>query len=443
MTSEISRQLVHILVGGGALLLRWLTWWQAAAFAASAVLFNVYVLPRVAPRVFRPGDLRHLTSSGIVIYPIAVLALVLCFPTRLDIAATAWVILAVGDGFATLIGRHTTSPPLSWNRQKSVNGLVAFVVSAALAGVAVAAWMNHSSGVAPAWWIAVAPCAAALVAGFVETTPIRLNDNISVPATAALVLWSLSLIDDTTMAAQAPDVLARLLPAAALNLLAAAAGWRAGSVTIAGALAGWTIGTIIFAFAGWPAWMVLIFSFVIASAATRAGYARKARVGIAEERGGRRGPGNALANTGVAAWLAVMSAGMMPADLARLAMVAALDTALSDTIASEVGKAWGRTTWLVTSWRQVAPGTSGAISAEGTVGGALGAAAIGAVAAVGGLIPPIGIVEVAGAATIASLIEGALGATLEDAGVLDNHTLNFVNSLAGAALAVLAAGWRL
>ena len=34
------------------------------------------------------------------------------------------------------------------------------------------------------------------------------------------------------------------------------------------------------------------------------------------------------------------------------------------------------------------------------------------------------------------------GATLEDAGVLDNHSLNFVNSLIGAALAVLAAGWR-
>jgi uncharacterized membrane protein len=46
------------------------------------------------------------------------------------------------------------------------------------------------------------------------------------------------------------------------------------------------------------------------------------------------------------------------------------------------------------------------------------------------------------AATAASLAEGALGATLEARGVLDNNSLNFVNSLIGAALVVLAAGWR-
>jgi uncharacterized protein (TIGR00297 family) len=188
---------------------------------------------------------------------------------------------------------------------------------------------------------------------------------------------------------------------------------------------------------------VLISAFAAAAAATRAGFARKLRAGIAEERGGRRGPGNAIANTGAAAWLAVLSAGMVPGDLARLAMVAALATAAGDTIASEVGKAWGRTTWLVTTFARVRPGTTGAISAEGTLAGAIGAALVASIGVAAGLIPPAGVMVVAAAATAASLVEGALGATLEGAGILDNHALNFLNSLIGAALAVLVSTWRM
>ena len=442
-TSENRRQAVHVLVGAGALLLRWLTWWQAALAAAAAALFNVYLLPRLLPGVFRPGDLDRPMRSGIVIYPLAVLALVLCFPDRLEIAAAAWAILAAGDGCATIAGRAAGSTPLPWNRQKSVAGLIAFIVCGSVAGVAAAYWVASDRGVTPMWWIIAAPCAAAVVAGFVETTPIRLNDNVSVPAAAAIVLWSLSLVDAATLAAALPAWTARLPAAVLLNLVAAAAGWRAGAVTGAGAIAGWMIGAAIFVFAGWQGWAVLMAAFLTASAATRFGLRQKQRAGIAEDRGGRRGPGNAIANTGAAAWLAFVAAGMLPGDLAQLAMVAALATAAGDTIASEVGKAWGRTTWLLTTLTRVRPGTTGAVSAEGTIAGALGAAIIAAVAAAGGLILPADILVVAAAATAASLVEGALGATLEGAGILDNHSLNFINSLAGAALAVLAATWRM
>ena len=53
--------------------------------------------------------------TGIVLYPTAVLALVLCFPTRPEIVAATWGILAAGDGFATLVGVHVRSARLPWN----------------------------------------------------------------------------------------------------------------------------------------------------------------------------------------------------------------------------------------------------------------------------------------------------------------------------------------
>src|SRR5262249_39630414 len=58
-----------------------------------------------------------------------------------------------------------------------------------------------------------------------------------------------------------------------------------------------------------------------------------------------------------------------------------LVTASSDTIASEVGKAWGRTTWLIVGWRKVPPGTSGAVSAEGTLAGVTASVLLAGVAA--------------------------------------------------------------
>ena len=54
--------------------------------------------------------------------------------------------------------------------------------------------------------------------------------------------------------------------------------------------------------------MLLLATFALAVVTSRLGLRRKTLLGIAEERGGRRGAGNAIANTGVAAAAAVLGA---------------------------------------------------------------------------------------------------------------------------------------
>ena len=57
MFSETRRQIIHILMAGFALALRLLTWWQAALCALVALLFNAFVLPRLAgTSLSRPVD---------------------------------------------------------------------------------------------------------------------------------------------------------------------------------------------------------------------------------------------------------------------------------------------------------------------------------------------------------------------------------------------------
>jgi uncharacterized protein (TIGR00297 family) len=298
------------------------------------------------------------------------------------------------------------------------------------------------------------PPAAAIVAALVETIPIRLDDNLSVALSAGAVLWLGAMV----CARYAADLdagthggpyyqsfsevmipLSRLLAAAGANVAVAAAGYAAKTVSLAGAICGAIIGFVVFAALGWQGWTLLLVVFVAASVASRSGLARKQRLGIAEERGGRRGPGNAIANTGVAAIAAVMAGLDVHPDAARLAFAAALVTGGSDTIASEIGKAFGRRTFSVTTLSRVPPGTSGAMSLEGTLAGVLGAVGLGAVAAALGIVPDTALLPIIVGATAGSLLESWLGATLEGPGILNNDVLNFINTAAGAFVALAVA----
>jgi uncharacterized protein (TIGR00297 family) len=439
--SENRRQVVHLAMSGFALLLRVLTWWQAALCAALALAFNVLLLPRVGGRsLYRPADAARGFPLGIVLYPIAVLLLILIFPHRMDIVAATWGILAFGDGFATIVGSRWRDSKLPWNGDKTWQGTAAFIVAGSVSGVFLAWWTRPAVQPEPAIaFLVAAPVASAIAAGFVESIPIRLDDNITVPAIAAMTMWGASLMTGPAAASGARVILGNLGPAIALNAVAAALGWRVRTVSSAGAFAGAAIGIVVYACAGFFGWLLLFASYLAASASSRAGLQRKELLGIAEKREGRRGPGNAVANCIVAVFAAVLAVTTAYRDLAMLGFVAALTAGGSDTVASEIGKAWGRATFLVPSFRRVKPGTSGAISLEGTAAGVLCAFALAALGVATGLLQP-GLVYVAViGATIGAFAESWLGSTLEAPGILNNDTLNFLNTGIAAAVAVAIA----
>ncbi len=438
---ERRRKVVHLAFGGGALALRYLSWWQAAIVAGAALVFNLFILPRVAGQLYRPGERPRSAASGIALYPASVLLLILAFHDRLDIAAAAWTILAVGDGTATLVGRRLGQGGLPWNHQKSFAGTLALFTCGGVAGAFVAWWCRPNVMPEPDLWFSiVAPLVAALVAALVETIPIKLDDNISVPASAAAVLWALSLVRIELVWPADPTGGQSIVLATAANVVVAFLGHRAHLVTAAGAVTGALIGIAIAVTTGWPGWSLLLATFLAASVSSRLGLGRKTLLGIAEERGGRRGPGNAIANTGLAAVAALLAVSTVHRDLALLAFVTALAAGGSDTIASEIGKAWGRRTYLVSTLKRAAPGTSGAMSLEGTVAGVTGAALLGAFAVAVGLIPQSALVAVVAGATIGSVAESLLGATLEAPGILNNDVLNFLNTAIAAGAAIFVAG---
>jgi uncharacterized protein (TIGR00297 family) len=288
-------------------------------------------------------------------------------------------------------------------------------------------------------FVLVAPLVAAIIAGLVETIPIRLDDNISVPMTAAAVLWLASLITPETIDGARVDVLSNLPWAIGVNAAVSYLGYRARTVSLSGTIGGALIGIVIYAAGGWRAWLFLFLTFFVATAASKLGLKRKVLLGIEEERGGRRGAGNAFANCGVAAAAALAAVTTAHRPDAWLAFVAALTAGGSDTVASEIGKAWGKSTFLVTGFGRVKAGTPGAMSLEGTTAGVVSAFALATVASALGLIPGTTILAVVVGATVGALVESVLAATLEGPGILNNDMLNFINTAVGAAVAIAIA----
>lgn len=439
--AEGARQWVHVGSVAFALLLRVLTWPQAAALSAAAFFFNLIVLPRVGGRrLYRPADAERGYPLGILLYPLAVLGLILLFRTRLDIAAAAWAILAFGDGLATVVGRRAGGRRWPWSPDKTVIGTVAFAVAGGAGAVALAWWTRPAvQPTPPAWFALGAPPAAALAAALAETIPVRLDDNISVPLAAAGVLWLASLIAPDVWQAERHAVSTALPWAVAVNVAVAWAGHRARTVSRSGAVGGAVIGVVIYAGGGARAWLLLVTTFAGASIASRLGLRRKSALGIAEARGGRRGAGNAIANCGVASLAAAAAVATPYATTAAIALVAALTAGGSDTVASEIGKAWGRSTRLVTSLRRVPPGTPGAMSLEGTAAGLVAALALASLGAALALVAWSAVLAVAIGATLGALAESVLGATLERTGILNNDVLNFINTAVAAAVAIAIA----
>ncbi len=129
-------------------------------------------------------------------------------------------------------------------------------------------------------------------------------------------------------------------------------------------------------------------------------------------------------------------------ELYRLGFLASFASKLADTTSSEVGKAYGKTTYLITSLKLVPRGTEGAVSLEGTLAGVFAAAGVAAVAAVLGQIENVnGIIAVVVASLIANVFESIVGASVQ--GKVDWLTNDVVNGLQISVAAMIAIALKL
>ena len=232
-------------------------------------------------------------------------------------------------------------------------------------------------------------------------------------------------------------MLDRALVAGVVTLAFAASARMMRSVSRSGALAGAVVGYALYLGLGAGAFITLIAVFLLTLLATRAGYSRKQRMGTAEHGDGRTAA-QVFANVGVAGAASLLYI-FIPDRALALACVAALAEAAADTVSSETGQAASSTARLITTWQAVPAGTDGGISLPGSIAGGASALIVAGVAGAVKLVPWPSIFIASGAAILGMFFDSALGAWLERRSLLSNDSVNFLSTLAAAAIAAGAA----
>ncbi|EPS73378.1 hypothetical protein M569_01380, partial [Genlisea aurea] len=221
----------------------------------------------------------------------------------------------------------------------------------------------------------------------------------------------------------------------------------ASGLSFSGVAAALLLGTITWRAFGPPGFLLVAVYFIIGTAATKVKMAQKEAEGVAEKKRGRRGPSSVIGSSAAAivcSLLSIYTVGGKAHHLWTLGFVANFCTKLSDTVSSEIGKAYGKTTYLVTTLKKVPRGTEGAISVEGTVAGLLSSVLLAFIGCC--LLGQISLIEGIAcvvASQLANLGESFIGALLQDregTQWLNNDVVNVINISMGSIFAILI--WR-
>ena len=442
-----TRKIVHVSMLAFAFLLPFLTWLEAAGAAVLALLFNLFVLPslgadlrkgptlaRAAPASHEDGETRLADEqgvyTGIILYPVSVLALILIYRHHLEVAAAAWAIMALGDGAAGIAGQAIRSAALPWNRRKTWAGFTAFALAGTAGAYVLSRWVGPN--LPPGKTLLI--CAlTALLGASVESTPIDLDDNVSVPLVCGGFMFCAWLVERSAIDSNLPYLGRRLVLAVVINLAFALAAMAARTVSRSGATLGFVLGVLVYLGWGWKGFLVLLAMVVLGSLATRLGYARKAVRGVAERAGGARSWREALANISPGAFFAVLVITTHQEHAFLVAFLAAFGEAAGDTVASEIGQWLSPRAYLVTTWQAVPAGENGGISLAGTAAGLFASLLVVALGLALGLTSAGGAAIAFAAAVAGNLSDSVLGATLERRGLVTNGVVNFAGtSLAGS-----------
>ncbi|HSJ54940.1 MAG TPA: DUF92 domain-containing protein [Anaerolineae bacterium] len=175
------------------------------------------------------------------------------------------------------------------------------------------------------------------------------------------------------------DLAVRLFIGLVLSALMGGLGYWRRSLSISGVVGAMVVGTLIFGLGGWIWGLILITFFFSSSFLSH--YRQREKEAVAEKfaKGVRRDLGQALANGGLGAILAIAFA-TNPDPVLLAAYLGAMATVNADTWATEMGILSLVPPRLVTTGDPVPPGTSGAVSRLGIWAALAGSLLIGAVA---------------------------------------------------------------
>ena len=198
------------------------------------------------------------------------------------------------------------------------------------------------------------------------------------------------------------------------------------------------LGSILWGCLSWKGWIAVVIYLLFGSFVTKIGYKFKKKKGIAEQRGGRRGPENVWGSAATGLFFAVMiKLNLTNLLFYKIGFAASFAAKLADTFGSEIGKRFGSNTYLITSFRKVDRGTEGGVSLEGTIASAIGSIFMSAIMLALSIITTKSqfvIVSISG--LLATIFESIIGAKFQEKYKLTNELVNAIQTSISSIIAI-------
>ncbi|AAL82053.1 DUF92 domain-containing protein [Pyrococcus furiosus DSM 3638] len=207
--------------------------------------------------------------------------------------------------------------------------------------------------------------------------------------------------------------------------------YKTKALDIKGIIAALLLGVIIVTLGGIIPFIALLAFLVMGTLATKFRYREKRKMGLIDE--SIRSVGNVLGN-GLAPLLFVIVEFIIKQDFGWAGVLSSIAVANADTLASEIGKVFGKNPRIITNLKPAKPGEEGAVSFAGEFAALLGAFVI---SLFGLSLTEYGIqmiVSVTLAGLIGANIDSLIGATFEKNGYFGNNMTNFIATLLGGLL---------
>ena len=212
--------------------------------------------------------------------------------------------------------------------------------------------------------------------------------------------------------------------------------YRIKKIDILGAIGGAALALLLWK-GGGPASLISLFLFfVFGSVVSSLGREFKAKHGLEQEKRGKRGFVNVMANGGVAMLLSIIAIAYPDHKSTLILMImASIACACSDTFSSELGNLYGKRYFNIVTLKADKRGKDGVISLAGLGFGVIGSLLIASIA-----LPVFHeskiVLIIASAGVLGNLVDSILGATLQRNGHMNNHQVNFFATLSSALIAL-------
>ncbi|MBC8180345.1 DUF92 domain-containing protein [candidate division KSB1 bacterium] len=363
---KVTRKIVHVITG----ILIALTPFLLDSPVPLMFISSVFIVLNFTAikKGWMPG--MHATdkvSYGTFFYPISFLVLLLfLWKDYKSILMISVLIMAIADPIAALVGENIKAPihyQFSTERKSVQGSLAMFGTTLILTFFGLKMFGkidNISLSLFLCLWFAVI---VAVLSTVFESISFRGSDNLSVPLGAAFTIHYL--------VSHSVEQNISFTIGVGLALLIALLSYRFKFLSASGSAATFLLGAVVFGIGKWEFSLPLLLFFVLSSLISKLGKKWKKKFADTFQKGGQRDLGQVFANGGIAG-IIVLLWNYFPHDMWYFIFVGSIAAVTADTWGTEIGVFSRIKPRNILNFKQVAPGTSGGVTALGFAGGLAG-----------------------------------------------------------------------